>query len=77
MKKKNGYCSVPTNHFNVEVFKDNQSMPKHGYFLWENLRDFNTSFFSMQKAEVKALNPQLRLLLEVVYEYMERSSQTN
>jgi hypothetical protein len=36
---------------------------------------FDTSFFTMSKAEIESLDPQQRLLLEVVFECMESAGQ--
>lgn len=52
---------------------------KHGHFLAEsdNLKYFDTSFFSMSPKEADDVDPQQRMLLEVVYECMQSSGQVN
>ena len=42
-----------------------------GYFLDENIREFDPEFFKLSPAEAENLDPQHRLLLENVYEAIE------
>lgn len=46
---------------------------KGGYFLNENIRDFENTFFDINNLEATYMDPQQRKLLEVVYECMESS----
>ena len=50
------------------VFKTNA---KYGYFLDQDLGDFDAGFFNISGNEAEAMDPQQRLLLEVVYEALE------
>lgn len=83
VNKQDGRCRVPTDRYNVEAFHGDEAKGQpvasdHGYFLQDvNIKQFDASFFSMNKAEVELLDPQQRLLLEVVWECMENAGQTN
>lgn len=44
---------------------------KHGYFLKEDVGQFDAPFFSTTAKEAAALDPMKRLLLEVTYESIE------
>ncbi|PKX91350.1 type I polyketide synthase [Aspergillus novofumigatus IBT 16806] len=73
---------VPASRYNVDSFyspssKTGSVKSTYGYFLENGLKEFDTSFFSMNKIEVEMLDPQQRQLLEVVWECMERAGQTN
>lgn len=82
MQKKDTRCPIPANRYNADGFYSSSSRPgcvgvQHGHFLSENdsLQQLDTSFFKMSKAEVGSLDPQQRMLLEVVWECMESSGQ--
>ncbi|KAB2100109.1 Hybrid PKS-NRPS synthetase [Alternaria gaisen] len=47
------------------------SNSEQSYFLREDIRAFDAAFFSIAPREVEAIDPQHRLLLEVVYEALE------
>ncbi|KFZ19179.1 hypothetical protein V501_00783 [Pseudogymnoascus sp. VKM F-4519 (FW-2642)] len=77
--KRNGRSRVPGHRFNVDSFYGYKQgiATDYGYFLQDlNLKAFDSSFFSMSRAEVEILDPQQRLLLEVVWECMESAGQT-
>lgn len=44
---------------------------KGGYFLKEDIRDFENSFFGINNLEATSMDPQQRKLLEVVFECFE------
>ncbi|KFZ23643.1 hypothetical protein V502_01879 [Pseudogymnoascus sp. VKM F-4520 (FW-2644)] len=82
MQKKDTRCTIPASRYNVDGFYSPSSKPgcvgvQHGHFLSENdgLQQIDTSFFKMSKAEAGSLDPQQRMLLEVVWECMESSGQ--
>ncbi|KAH8817006.1 polyketide synthase [Xylogone sp. PMI_703] len=68
---------IPTSRFNVKGFY-NENGDYHGstnvtksYFLEEDHRVFDHSFFNIIPKEAEAMDPQQRMLLEVVYEGIE------
>lgn len=81
INKKSGRCEVPSDRYNVDAFysptpKAGTVATRHGHFLQNvDLRDLDTSFFSMGKAEVEDLDPQQRMLLEVVRECLENAGE--
>lgn len=75
---------VPKSRYNIDGFFNASNRPgsvsvRHGHFLDESdaFDALDTSFFSMSKAEVEKLDPQQRMLLEVVWECMENAGQQN
>lgn len=80
LAKKNGRCRVPADRFNIDAFYSPLGKPgtvkmQHGHFLDVDLAHFDAAFFSMNKTEVERLDPQQRILLEVVWECMENGGQ--
>ena len=82
VNKKDGRCLVPGDRYNIDAFYSPSGKPgtvksQHGYFLEDaDLQNLDASFFSMNKTEVEKLDPQQRMLLEVVWECMENGGQT-
>ncbi|GFF24565.1 lovastatin diketide synthase LovF [Aspergillus lentulus] len=78
--KRDGLCRVPGNRYNIDAFhKESTSgaiRTQHGYFLQRDIAHFDASFFGMSKAEAARLDPQQRMLLEIVWECMENGGQT-
>ncbi len=73
MNKKDGKCRVPADRYNVDSFHGPKThrqnvATQYGYFLDVNLKAFDTSFFAGKRAELEVTDPQLRILLEVVWE---------
>jgi acyl transferase domain-containing protein/NADPH:quinone reductase-like Zn-dependent oxidoreductase len=68
---------VPSSRFNIDAhFHENNDRPgsfavKGGYFLHENLKEFDPTFFGVTPIEAMWMDPQQRKLLEVVYETFE------
>lgn len=46
---------------------------KGGYFLQDDIRNFDNSFFGINNLEATYMDPQQRQLLEVVYECLENA----
>ncbi|KAK6070070.1 beta-ketoacyl synthase domain-containing protein [Seiridium cupressi] len=73
---------VPSNRFNAQAFY-HEDGEHHGttnsikaYWLEQDHRVFDASFFNITPKEAEAIDPQQRLLLEVVYEAMEAAGFT-
>lgn len=80
--KKSTRIKIPQDRFNIAAFSScspNARLAKteYGHFLAESdmLEHFDTSFFPMSKTESETLDPQQKLLLEVVYECMQNAGQ--
>jgi len=75
--EKSGQCDVPGSRWNIDSFyHPNLQRPgsmntKGGYFLNEDIRDFDNSFFGINNLEATFMDPQQRKLLEVCYECFE------
>ncbi|KAJ5178976.1 hypothetical protein N7492_002186 [Penicillium capsulatum] len=71
----------PADRFNINAFYDPEgSNPsttnaREGYFLSDNVRAFDAPFFNISATEALALDPQQRILLEVMYESLETAGQ--
>lgn len=81
---KDARAPIPSSRFNAAGFDDslgakdtNASIPqKYGYFLEDDLMNFDSTLFSMGKEELGHCDPQQRLLLEVVHECLEDAGET-
>ncbi|KAK2603636.1 hypothetical protein QQS21_004217 [Conoideocrella luteorostrata] len=75
--KKTAQCEVPLDRYNINGFynKDGSRAGvmnvNGGYFLDEDVRRFDPSFFGINNLEASYMDPQQRKLLEVVYECFE------
>ncbi|KAF5538673.1 polyketide synthase [Fusarium mexicanum] len=73
---------VPSNRFNADAFYHADSKHhgttnvRHSYFLNEDPASFDNNFFNIQPGEAEAIDPQQRLLMEVVYQGLCASGQT-
>lgn len=82
INKKDGRCRIPGDRYNIDAFYSPSGKPgtiktQHGFFLEDaDLQHLDASFFSMNKTELERLDPQQRMLLEVVWECMENGGQT-
>lgn len=73
---------VPESRYNIDAFhgpraRKGEIAAQYGYFLEDSLEHLDASFFAMSKSEISQLDPQQKLLLEVVYECMESAGQSN
>ncbi|KAL3494517.1 beta-ketoacyl synthase [Aspergillus germanicus] len=82
VKEQTGQCPVPATRFNIDAFyhphgdKRLGSMNmQSGYFIQEDIRQFDNSFFRINNIEATYMDPQQRKLLEVVYECLESAGQ--
>ncbi|KAJ5087476.1 type I iterative polyketide synthase [Penicillium angulare] len=73
---------IPDSRFNLDRFY-HPTGSHHGttnirqaYLLAEDVHEFDAKFFSIPPGEAEAIDPQQRILLEVVYEALESSGHT-
>ncbi|TGJ79689.1 hypothetical protein E0Z10_g9084 [Xylaria hypoxylon] len=70
---------VPNSRFNINGFYQANSEragvmnANGGYFLQDDIRQFENDFFGVNKLEAASMDPQQRKLLEVVFECFENS----
>lgn len=68
---------IPNNRFNAENYYhpnpaySGHSNIRHSYLLEDDVSAFDTRFFGIKPVEARAVDPQQRLLMEVVYEGLE------
>lgn len=82
INKRNGQCRVPKDRYNIDAWygpgKSGHVGTRYGYFLEDlNLTHIDASFWSMTKQEAELMDPQQRLILEVVYEALENAGAKN
>jgi acyl transferase domain-containing protein len=84
VEKRSTRCRVPGDRFDIDTFHDPTGKTgsiafEYGHFLAESdsLEHLDTSFFSMSRKEVQKLDPQQRMILEVVHECMENAGQAS
>ena len=70
---------VPSDRFNIDAFYNTNS-GHHGttnvqesYFLDDDIHRFDAPFFNISAREAEGIDPQQRILLETVYEAVERA----
>ena len=73
---------VPKDRYNVEAYYDPEGKPgsvitKYGYYLDIDLAQFDSTMFSISNAELAAMDPCQRLLLEVTREAFESAGETD
>ncbi|OTB01304.1 hypothetical protein M426DRAFT_14612 [Hypoxylon sp. CI-4A] len=77
--KKSAQGVVPPNRFNIQGFHDKGHdragilSGNGGYFLADDPREFDSSFFGINNVEATYMDPQQRKLLEVVFECFENA----
>ncbi|KAK2767436.1 Type I Iterative PKS [Arachnomyces sp. PD_36] len=70
---------VPAERFNIDAFYHPEpthhgtTNVKEAYFLEDDLSRFDAPFFNVSNREAESLDPQQRILLETVYESLERA----
>lgn len=71
--------TIPLDRFNIDRFyhKDGThhgtTNARESYFLQDDVTKFDNKFFAIPPAEAEAIDPQQRILLEVVYEALENA----
>ena len=79
VQERSGQCKVPKERFSVDGFHHPEGdragamSTIGGYFLQEDVRQFENTFFGVNNMEATYMDPQQRKLLEVVYECFESS----
>jgi acyl transferase domain-containing protein len=80
INKRDGLCRVPDNRYNIDAFYKASTSgairTQHGYFLQQDIAHFDAAFFGMSKVEAARLDPQQRMLMEIIWECMENGGQT-
>ncbi|KAK7936648.1 polyketide synthase [Apiospora aurea] len=76
--EKSAQGRVPADRFNIDGFysdtdRSGVMSADGGYFLQEDVRQFENRFFGINNIEAKYMDPQQRKLLEVVYECFENA----
>ncbi|KAL4957399.1 hypothetical protein BDW69DRAFT_200981 [Aspergillus filifer] len=75
-------CDVPPERFNIDAYyspdgsRSGAINAYGGYFLQEDVRNFDNSFFGINNIEATYMDPQQRKLLEVVFECFEDAGAT-
>lgn len=82
VNKRSGRCRVPKERYNIDTWyapgKIGHVGNEYGYFLEDvDLAQLDASFWSMTKQEAEMMDPQQRLILEVVYECLENAGAKN
>ncbi|KAI0123372.1 putative polyketide synthase [Xylariales sp. AK1849] len=81
INKRDARGPTPQHRFNIDSYYNPHNKPgtiitKHGYYLDDvDLANFDVSMFNMTQAEVTRLDPNQRLLLEVVREAFENAGE--
>nr|ALQ32917.1 putative polyketide synthase [Fusarium redolens] len=76
-ESRNGQTEIPKDRWNANAWFDSypdakQSMvTKHGYFLQDDISQFDAKFFGISSAEAHSMDPQQRLFLMTTYEALE------
>nr|ALQ32824.1 putative polyketide synthase [Fusarium dlaminii] len=79
IQKKSAYGPVPADRYNIQGFYHPQSNRSGatnvpgGYFINEDVRQFDNAFFDINNLEATYMDPQQRKILEVVYECLVSS----
>lgn len=77
---RSGRTKIPTDRWAAEEWFDSypdakQSIvTKHGFFLQEDISQFDAKFFGISSTEAHAMDPQQRVFLMTTYEALEDAS---
>ncbi|RDA85038.1 hypothetical protein CP532_4577 [Ophiocordyceps camponoti-leonardi (nom. inval.)] len=82
INKKDGRRRVPPDRFNLDGFHGEAAhrqkvASQHGYFLDANIKAFDSDFFPVSAADLGRLDPQQKMLTEVVWETIESAGQAS
>ncbi|KAL1883305.1 Type I Iterative PKS [Diaporthe australafricana] len=77
VNKRNARGVVPTERYNSAAFHGGpEGRTRHGYFLKDlDIEKFDASLFTMTRAELEWLDPQVRILLELTRECFENAGE--
>ncbi|KAK2596464.1 hypothetical protein N8I77_013354 [Diaporthe amygdali] len=77
INKRNARDVVPTERYNSAAFHGGpEGRSRHGYFLKDvDIEKFDASLFTMTRAELEWLDPQVRILLELTRECFENAGE--
>lgn len=76
-RSRDGWGPIPESRFATDAYyhpnpqKRGCFNTKHGYFMNQDLSQFDAPFFNITEQEAIAMDPQQRLLLECTYEALE------
>ena len=79
---KSGHCEVPHWRYNAPAFyHPNSDRPGSinstgGYFIQEDVRNFENGFFGINNLEAMMMDPAQRKLLEIAFESFESAGAT-
>ncbi|KAI1097720.1 putative polyketide synthase [Jackrogersella minutella] len=79
---RSGHCQVPHSRYNASAFyhpdrdRPGSINSATGYFINEDIRNFENGFFGISNIEAISMDPQQRKLLEVVFECFESAGAT-
>ncbi|KAI1176523.1 hypothetical protein F4777DRAFT_587930 [Nemania sp. FL0916] len=76
VQQRSGYSEPPASRFNIGGFHSEKANtgslgPRGGYFISEDIYNFDPPFFGITQTEATVMDPQQRKLLECVYEALE------
>ncbi|KAK0624155.1 hypothetical protein B0T14DRAFT_583400 [Immersiella caudata] len=78
-RQRTGWSKVPEDRFNAAAYnhpnpdKKGTFNSQGGYFIKDDISEFDAAFFDITKKEAEAMDPAQRLLLETTYEALENS----
>ena len=76
MQGRMARSKVPLSRFNIDGFHPIDISSQFGFFLEEDVRQFDNTFFGINSLEAAHMDPQQRKLLELVFECFENANYT-